>query len=116
MPGAGKHGGAGAHLSLHSSLWAGQRQRLELYETLLRLRERLQRPRASQAEPQRPARLPRPPRYPLLRHFRSWESQELHLPACPGRRFRPLQRSVHVTVSDLGSLTCSEFYFCGKLS
>ncbi|CAM2094862.1 unnamed protein product [Caretta caretta] len=31
---------------------------------------------------------------PSERHFRSWESQELHLPACPGGRFLPLQPRV----------------------
>ncbi|XP_053861151.1 uncharacterized protein LOC128823088 isoform X1 [Malaclemys terrapin pileata] len=55
------------------------------HKTLLWPRERLQRPRTRQAEPQRPARIrsragPRPP---IRRHFRYTESLELHLPACP---------------------------------
>ncbi|XP_037743343.1 uncharacterized protein LOC102929296 isoform X5 [Chelonia mydas] len=52
-------------------------------KTLLRLRERLQRPRTSPAEPQRPAAAR------LARHFRSRESLELHLPACLGRALPP---------------------------
>ncbi|XP_065425515.1 zinc finger protein 436-like isoform X1 [Chrysemys picta bellii] len=53
------------------------------HKTLLRPRERLQRPRTSQAESQRPPRVRSQAQPPARRHVRSRESLELHLPACP---------------------------------
>nr|XP_042702249.1 uncharacterized protein LOC112060942 isoform X1 [Chrysemys picta bellii] len=93
-PEQGNTAGRGFHLSVPQPLWAGQRQALKRHKSLLRLRERLQRPRTSQAEPQRPGRVRSPARPPPSPTSLPLPGESgTTSPSLPQGRFRPLQPS-----------------------